>query len=124
MTSVDHSSRAVLITGGASGLGEATALYFSSQGHPVVVLDLDEQKCVEIRARLGERGAVVCGSVLEDRDIEEAIDAAQGFGELRWVVACAGGGEAGRLRGPDPDGELRCGRWGPGAHQRWGVTQV
>ena len=95
MTAVDNSSRAVLITGGASGLGEATALYFTSQGHPVVVLDRDERKCAVIGKRLADRGAAVCGSVLEDRDIEAAIEAAQGFGELRWVVACAGGGEAG-----------------------------
>ena len=66
MTAVDNSSRAVLITGGASGLGEATALYFTSQGHPVVVLDRDEQKCAVIGKRLANRGAVVCGSILEE----------------------------------------------------------
>jgi NAD(P)-dependent dehydrogenase (short-subunit alcohol dehydrogenase family) len=33
--------------------------------------------------------------VLEDRDLERAIDACRGYGELRWVIACAGGGEVG-----------------------------
>ena len=95
MASTDHSRRAVLITGGASGLGEATALYFAAQGSPVVVIDRDSAKCDAIASKLGDRGAAVCGSVLDDEDVHRAIDAARGFGELRWVVACAGGGEVG-----------------------------
>jgi len=95
MSSSDQENRAVLITGGASGLGEATALYLSAQGRPVVVIDRDASKCDAIAQRLGDRGAAVCGSVLEDRDLERAIDACRGYGELRWVIACAGGGEVG-----------------------------
>lgn len=95
MKMFDPSDRSVLVTGGASGLGEATALYFLGLGHPVVVIDRDEMKCGVIADRLGDRGAVVCGSVLDDADVQAAIDAARSFGELRWVVASAGGGEAG-----------------------------
>ena len=95
MTLFDPSRRSVLVTGGASGLGEATVLHFHELGHPVIVIDRDEAKCAVIAARLGDRGAVVCGSVLDDGDVQAAIDAARAFGELRWVVASAGGGEAG-----------------------------
>ena len=85
----------VLVTGGASGLGEATTLHFVGQGHPVVVFDLDADKCASMAERMGDRGVVVRGSVLDDDDVQRAIDAATGLGGLRWVVACAGGGEAG-----------------------------
>ena len=88
-------SEVVLVTGGASGLGEATALYFAEAGHPVVVIDLDATKCAAMAERLGERGAVIAGSILDDADVNAAIEAARSFGALRWVVACAGGGEAG-----------------------------
>lgn len=92
----------VLVTGGASGLGEATALYFADAGHPVVVLDLDDAKCASMAERLGERGAVVRGSILDDDDVNAAIAAARGLGDFRWVVACAGGGEVGgRVVGRD-----------------------
>ena len=58
----------------------------------MVVLDRDTDKCEEISRELGDGGVVVCGSVLEDADVQRAIEAAQGFGSLRGVVACAGGG--------------------------------
>ena len=86
---------AVIVTGGASGLGRATALHLRRTGAPVVVLDRDEAGCEDIARVLGEDGAVVCGSVLDDADVGASIAAAQGFGPLRWLVACAGGGEVG-----------------------------
>jgi len=95
MMTTDPSERTVLISGGASGLGEVTALWFLGLGHPVVVLDLDAKKCEAMKEHLGDRGAVVCGSVLDDADVQRAIDAARIFGELRMVIACAGGGEVG-----------------------------
>ena len=95
MTSSDRTDRAVLVTGGASGLGRATSLHLRALGYPVVVLDRDGEKCDAIAPLLGDGGSVVRGSVLDDDDIGLAIDASRSFGELRWVVACAGGGEAG-----------------------------
>lgn len=95
MSSFDPTKPAVLITGGASGLGEAASLYFARHGHPVVVIDRDASKCDALESTLGEHGAVVCGDVLDDHDVQRAIDASQNFGELRWVIACAGGGEVG-----------------------------
>lgn len=92
----------VLVTGGASGLGEATVRYFVESGHPAVVIDVDESRCAAMSEWLGGRGAVVQGSVLDDADIGSAIDAAAELGGLRWVVACAGGGEiGGRVVGRD-----------------------
>lgn len=95
-------SEVVLVTGGASGLGEATALHLVGTGRPVVVLDRDAAAAATMAERLGDRGAVVVGSVLDDDDVAAAIDAAATWGGVRWVVACAGGGEAGgRIVGRD-----------------------
>jgi len=92
----------VLVTGGASGLGEASVGHFVAAGHPVVVLDRDPVAGATLAERLGDRGVVVTGSVLDDDDVRSAIEAAGALGGLRWVVACAGGGEAGgRVVGRD-----------------------
>jgi NAD(P)-dependent dehydrogenase (short-subunit alcohol dehydrogenase family) len=45
----------VFITGGASGIGEATAEVFAEQGATVVVADIDDAKGQPLVKRLGER---------------------------------------------------------------------
>lgn len=92
----------VLVTGGASGLGAATVDHLVALGHRVVVLDRDAAAAATMAGRIGDRGAVVTGSVLDDHDVQSAIGVARELGGLRGVVACAGGGEAGgRLVGRD-----------------------
>ncbi len=88
MMTTDPTERTVLISGGASGLGEVTALWFLGLGHPVVVLDLDAKKCEAMTEHLGDRGAVVCGSVLDDADVQRAIDAARTFGNCGGHRLC------------------------------------
>lgn len=95
MSTVDRSRNVILVTGGASGLGLATVTYFAERGFPVVVIDRDAEKCAVVATSLGEKGVVVCGSVLDEEDVNRAIASASSLGVLRWVVACAGGGEAG-----------------------------
>jgi len=80
-----------LVTGGASGLGAATARYLHAQGASVVVFDRDGAKGEALVADLGERATFVAGDVLSTDDTELAIAAATDLGGLRIVVACAGG---------------------------------
>jgi NAD(P)-dependent dehydrogenase (short-subunit alcohol dehydrogenase family) len=80
-----------LVTGGASGLGAATARYLHAQGASMVVFDRDAAKGEALVAELGERAAFVAGDVLSTDDTERAIAAATDLGGLRVVVACAGG---------------------------------
>ncbi|MGZ8763669.1 MAG: SDR family NAD(P)-dependent oxidoreductase [Acidimicrobiia bacterium] len=80
-----------LVTGGASGLGAATARYLHAHGASVVVFDRDAAKGEQLVADLGGRGAFVAGDVLSTGDTERAIEAATELGGLRVVVACAGG---------------------------------
>lgn len=90
----DPAGRVVLVTGGASGLGEATARHFHALGHPVVILDRDGDRAAAIAAELGSGVIAVAGSVVDEDDTRRAVDAACELGELRVAIACAGGGEA------------------------------
>ncbi len=80
-----------LVTGGASGLGAATARYLHAHGASVVVFDRDATKGEQLASELGARCAFVAGDVLSTDDTERAIAAATELGGLRIVVACAGG---------------------------------
>ena len=66
----------VLVTGGASGIGAATALRFMEEGSRVVVLDRDESGCARIKRELPALTGVIVADVSEPVEIERA------FGEL------------------------------------------
>lgn len=82
-----------LVSGGASGLGAATAEALAAAGARVTVLDLPEALDASI---LAEGIARVAGDVLDSDAVARAVAAA---GELRVVVTCAGVGTPGRLLG-------------------------
>jgi NAD(P)-dependent dehydrogenase (short-subunit alcohol dehydrogenase family) len=99
---MDLVGRTILVTGGASGLGEATARYFVDHGSNVVIFDRDAERGKAIEAELGGKAIFVAGSVLDDDDTQAAVAAATDLGGLRGVVACAGGGTgSGRTIGRD-----------------------
>src|SRR5687768_8150254 len=82
---------AALVTGGASGLGEATARHLHQRGARVLIFDRDEARAKDIVADLGERAAYVTGDAASESDTQAAVDAAGELGPLRVLVACAGG---------------------------------
>ena len=83
-----------LVTGGASGLGEATARRLAAAGAHVVVLDLNDTRGPAVAADLG--GTYVRADVTDPVSVQTAVDAAMGAGPLRALVNCAGIGMAGR----------------------------
>src|SRR6201986_3635492 len=86
---------AAIISGGSSGLGEATARELASVGSRVVVADLNEERGKTIASELG--GLFVKTDVADEQSVQAAVDAATGLGvPLRVVVSCAGIGWAGR----------------------------
>ncbi len=84
-----------LVTGGASGLGEATARHLYDRGARVALFDRDADRGTTIARELGERAVFVGGDVTSEADTQAAVDAAGELGPLRIVVACAGGGVGG-----------------------------
>jgi NAD(P)-dependent dehydrogenase (short-subunit alcohol dehydrogenase family) len=91
-----------VVTGGASGLGLATAKRFLAAGANVVILDLPSSPGEEVAAELGDTAKFAAGDVTSEDEVGAALDAAEEFGPLRAVLHCAGRG--GALRVVDKDG--------------------
>jgi NAD(P)-dependent dehydrogenase (short-subunit alcohol dehydrogenase family) len=80
-----------MITGGASGLGAATAERIVDQGGAVVIADLNEELGGQLAARLGVRARSVRVDVTLENDVQRAVElAGQEFGAIHGVVNCAG----------------------------------
>lgn len=90
-----------LVTGGASGLGLATARRLVDADARVVILDLPTSAGESAAADLGERAAFAPGDVTSEADVAAALDAAAELGRLRVVVNCAGVATPGRIVGRD-----------------------
>jgi NAD(P)-dependent dehydrogenase (short-subunit alcohol dehydrogenase family) len=101
---VEITGRTFLITGGASGLGRATAELISAAGGRPLLFDLDAQ-VGQVAAELGGTARSVCGDVTSETDVSRAVAMAAEDGGLDVVVNCAGiggGGRALRRDGPMP----------------------
>jgi 3-hydroxyacyl-CoA dehydrogenase / 3-hydroxy-2-methylbutyryl-CoA dehydrogenase len=86
-----------LISGGASGLGEATTRSLHAAGANVVISDLDVRKGEALAAELGDRAGFVEANVMDETQVKSAVDAAAARnGGLRISVCCAGIGWAQR----------------------------
>lgn len=77
-----------LVTGGARGIGAATAERLATEGAYVVVADFDEAAALETAERIGGR-AVRC-DVTSRSDVEAAVAVAAESGRLDVLVTCAG----------------------------------
>lgn len=91
--------KTVLVTGGASGIGEATALLFAENGCNVVVSDLDEAKGNSLVEKIGlakGKAIFVKADVSKPADCEKMVDKAVAtFGKLDIAFNNAGiGGES------------------------------
>lgn len=80
-----------VITGGASGLGLATAKRLLDAGGQVVVIDLRGEEAVK---ELGDRARFVQADVTDPEAVGAALDVAESLGPLRINVNCAGIGNA------------------------------
>jgi len=91
---------AVIVTGGASGLGEATALHLAAHGARVAILDLQQARAEALAARIG--GLALHCDVTDPASAQAAIDQArEQHGVARLLVNCAGGGQPRRVVGKD-----------------------
>jgi NAD(P)-dependent dehydrogenase (short-subunit alcohol dehydrogenase family) len=84
-----------LVTGGASGLGEATTRLLAARGARVTIFDMNAARGEELAESLGGATRFVAGDVTSEADTTAAVEAAAADGPLRIVVACAGGARGG-----------------------------
>ena len=101
--SMDLQGASAIVTGGASGLGNATARRLAEAGAAVVVVDLPDREGESLRAdavaALGDRARFITGDVTREEAAEEAVAAALEAGPLRVLVNCAGVATPGKLVG-------------------------
>ena len=80
-----------VITGGASGLGAASAQHLVEQGASVLLLDINEAAVVAQAQQLGERALGVACDICDSEQVQQALDAGvQRFGALHGLINCAG----------------------------------
>lgn len=79
----------VLVTGGGSGLGEATARAMAAKGAKVAVLDMNKAAADKVASDIG--GIAVIGDVSQEEPVKDAIAKAEAaHGAIRILVNCAG----------------------------------
>ena len=93
-----------VVTGGASGLGLATANALLDEGAKVVILDLPSSKGEDVARELnsehgGDRVRFAAADVTDEEAVAKAFDLAETLGGVRIVVNCAGTGDAIRVLG-------------------------
>ena len=94
---MDISGTSAIVTGGASGLGEATARLLTDRGARVVVLDMNDAAGEVLAKELG--GIFAHADVTNTEEVTAAVEAAKELGPLRALVNCAGIGWASRTIG-------------------------
>jgi NAD(P)-dependent dehydrogenase (short-subunit alcohol dehydrogenase family) len=97
---MDIEGIAAIVTGGGSGLGEATTRALVERGASVGILDLASSPGAALADELGERARYLEADVTSEEQVQAAVDSvADSFGEIRAVVNCAGIGSATRTVG-------------------------
>ena len=96
---MDINGVSAIVTGGASGIGEASARQLAAKGVKVVIADLNAEKGEALAQEIG--GAFVSVDVTDSEQIKTAIAKAEELGPLRVLVNSAGIGWASRTIGRD-----------------------
>ena len=96
---MDITGAAAIVTGGASGIGAASARLLAARGAKVVIADLQEDKGNALADEIG--GAFAKVDVTKTEQIIDAVDMAKSIGPVRVLVNSAGIGWAQRTVGKD-----------------------
>jgi len=100
---MEISGKVAAITGGASGLGEATVRHFLQNGAKVVILDLNDDNAKKLIDELGDENLkYINTNIMEEDPVKKAMEFIKTeFGGLHIAVNCAGTGYGGRIIGKD-----------------------
>jgi NAD(P)-dependent dehydrogenase (short-subunit alcohol dehydrogenase family) len=85
---MDIREASAIVTGGASGLGAATARVLADRGAHVVILDRAEEQGQKVAAEIG--GTFVAADVADEQQVAQVVDRALQVAPLRALVNCAG----------------------------------
>jgi NAD(P)-dependent dehydrogenase (short-subunit alcohol dehydrogenase family) len=99
---MDLSGGSAIVTGGASGLGLATARRLAARGAHVVLVDLPGSAGAAMAAEIGGTTSFAAADVTDAEAVAAAVDVARERAPLRAVVHCAGRG--GTVRVLERDG--------------------
>jgi NAD(P)-dependent dehydrogenase (short-subunit alcohol dehydrogenase family) len=96
-----------LVSGGASGLGAATARELAERGARVAIVDIDGDKAAALAEELGDAAVSFRADVASEAEVEAAVaGAVDAVGDLRLAVSCAGIGWAERVVGREGPAKL------------------
>ena len=100
---MDLKNKIALVTGGASGLGQATVEDFVTSGAKVVILDINEDNANKIIENLGaDKVSFISTNIMEEDPVISAVDKIkEDHGALHIAVNCAGTGYPGRILGKE-----------------------
>ncbi|AJT42588.1 SDR family NAD(P)-dependent oxidoreductase [Psychromicrobium lacuslunae] len=86
------SDQVVAVTGGAQGIGRATAVRFLSEGAQVAILDFAPQQARDLAERFGEQLALLYCDVTDPDSVDQAVaKVIEKFGALNVLASVAGG---------------------------------
>ncbi|MEQ8739439.1 MAG: SDR family NAD(P)-dependent oxidoreductase, partial [Hoeflea sp.] len=91
-----------VVTGGASGLGEATVRKFAEGGAKVAIFDMNASKGEAVAAELGDHVIFQRVDVTDEASVKAGLDAAvEAFGGVTACINCAGLGVAMKTMGKE-----------------------
>jgi NAD(P)-dependent dehydrogenase (short-subunit alcohol dehydrogenase family) len=97
---MDNKDVVALVTGGASGLGEATVMELAKNGAKVAIVDMDSAKGEKLAGKIGAKAVFVNADIVSDADIRQALrKIIDTFGKINVAVNCAGIATPGKILG-------------------------
>jgi 3-hydroxyacyl-CoA dehydrogenase/3-hydroxy-2-methylbutyryl-CoA dehydrogenase len=99
---MDIKDTVAVVTGGASGLGEACVRNLLNLGGKAAILDFAEEKGKELASELGDRAVFFKTDITDEKMVQEALDGTiDAFGAIHIVVNCAGVGIPAKVLGKE-----------------------
>ncbi len=98
---VEMTGGSAVVTGGASGLGLATAKRLVARGIPTIIVDLPASPGEQVATALGKCAQFAPADVTDTAAVQAALDLAEASAPLRALVHCAGRGATVRVVGRD-----------------------
>ena len=91
-----------VVTGGASGLGAATAQHLVAQGAKVILVDMNQELGHQLQQQLGENAEFIAVDVIDENQVQQLFNhIEQKYGQLNGLVNCAGIAPSAKVLGRD-----------------------